>query len=433
MMGAMDHNEVRELLEDAAVEPGGLERLMAGDTPNAALVAGHLAGCAGMRGRARAAAADRRRDPAGGPGRAAARAARADARLRGGPGSPARAAPSRRGRLDGRAGRAVRTVDSDRRRVGRSTAPASRGRRARPLARAGRRAASSPSSGRASSINAGRDARRARPGRGDRGARRRRPLDARGRPPAGRRAGRARRARPASRPTGTLLYSPSTSGLVVVADELAPPPAGQGVPLLGRGRRPARPDRARCSSAGDLAYWVGDVPEVSRSRRRRHVRRVARSISRRRGARPAGPRPASAERRQTGGRPRRSGRPAWPARGMTLGERRPPLDGGRTAGSGSRPVGVLRRRDRRPSAVARSRAPCPAAAPPDRRRGGREPLRRPRRRRVRPARRSCLGDPARLARPLPGRRRRPRAVSCRRGPARSARRRSPGRRSAATS
>ena len=42
----MDHNEVRELLEDAAVEPGGLERLMAGDTPNAALVAGHLAGCA---------------------------------------------------------------------------------------------------------------------------------------------------------------------------------------------------------------------------------------------------------------------------------------------------------------------------------------------------------------------------------------------------
>jgi anti-sigma-K factor RskA len=41
----MDHHEVRELLEDAAVEPGGLERLMAGDTPSAALVAGHLAGC----------------------------------------------------------------------------------------------------------------------------------------------------------------------------------------------------------------------------------------------------------------------------------------------------------------------------------------------------------------------------------------------------
>jgi hypothetical protein len=44
-MGAMDHGEVRELLEDAAIEPGGLERLMAGDTPAAALVAGHLTGC----------------------------------------------------------------------------------------------------------------------------------------------------------------------------------------------------------------------------------------------------------------------------------------------------------------------------------------------------------------------------------------------------
>jgi Anti-sigma-K factor rskA, C-terminal len=41
----MEHQEVRELLEDAAIEPGGLERLMAGDTPNAAIVAGHLAGC----------------------------------------------------------------------------------------------------------------------------------------------------------------------------------------------------------------------------------------------------------------------------------------------------------------------------------------------------------------------------------------------------
>jgi hypothetical protein len=45
MMGEMDHSEVRELLEDAAIDPDGLERLMAGDTPNAALVAGHLAGC----------------------------------------------------------------------------------------------------------------------------------------------------------------------------------------------------------------------------------------------------------------------------------------------------------------------------------------------------------------------------------------------------
>ena len=45
-MDTMDHSEVRELLEDAAIEPGGLGRLMAGDTPTASIVAGHLAGCA---------------------------------------------------------------------------------------------------------------------------------------------------------------------------------------------------------------------------------------------------------------------------------------------------------------------------------------------------------------------------------------------------
>jgi hypothetical protein len=41
----MDHAEARELLEIAAAEPGGIDRLVAGDTPEAAAVAGHLAGC----------------------------------------------------------------------------------------------------------------------------------------------------------------------------------------------------------------------------------------------------------------------------------------------------------------------------------------------------------------------------------------------------
>jgi len=41
----MDHIEARELLDLAAVEPGGLDRLMAGDTPTAHALAGHLAGC----------------------------------------------------------------------------------------------------------------------------------------------------------------------------------------------------------------------------------------------------------------------------------------------------------------------------------------------------------------------------------------------------
>jgi hypothetical protein len=41
----MDHEATREQLELAAAEPGGLERLMAGDTPAAQAVAAHLAGC----------------------------------------------------------------------------------------------------------------------------------------------------------------------------------------------------------------------------------------------------------------------------------------------------------------------------------------------------------------------------------------------------
>lgn len=42
----MDHDETIGLMEIAAAEPDGLERLMAGDTPEAIAVAGHLAGCA---------------------------------------------------------------------------------------------------------------------------------------------------------------------------------------------------------------------------------------------------------------------------------------------------------------------------------------------------------------------------------------------------
>ncbi len=41
----MEHAEARELLEIAAIEPGGFDRLAAGDTPEAAALAGHVAGC----------------------------------------------------------------------------------------------------------------------------------------------------------------------------------------------------------------------------------------------------------------------------------------------------------------------------------------------------------------------------------------------------
>ncbi|HEX7473821.1 MAG TPA: hypothetical protein VF323_12120 [Candidatus Limnocylindrales bacterium] len=41
----MNHADVRDRLELAALEPDGLDRLMAGDTPDAIAIAGHLAGC----------------------------------------------------------------------------------------------------------------------------------------------------------------------------------------------------------------------------------------------------------------------------------------------------------------------------------------------------------------------------------------------------
>src|SRR5512146_2528579 len=41
----MEHADALERIEIAAAEPQGLERLMAGDMPDAAAVAGHLAGC----------------------------------------------------------------------------------------------------------------------------------------------------------------------------------------------------------------------------------------------------------------------------------------------------------------------------------------------------------------------------------------------------
>jgi hypothetical protein len=40
-----EHDEIRELMELAAVEPDGLDRLEAGDTPGSAVVVGHLVGC----------------------------------------------------------------------------------------------------------------------------------------------------------------------------------------------------------------------------------------------------------------------------------------------------------------------------------------------------------------------------------------------------
>ena len=64
--------------------------------------------------------------------------------------------------------------------------------------------------------------------------------------------------------TGSLLFSPSTMRLVVVAEGLAQPPAGSEyrcwMEIDGR-RSPV----GKMFFADDLAFWVGDTPEVSRA------------------------------------------------------------------------------------------------------------------------------------------------------------------------
>ncbi len=62
--------------------------------------------------------------------------------------------------------------------------------------------------------------------------------------------------------SGTLVFSPTSTELVVVADNLAPAPAGHEYRCwLEVGGR--RASIGRMFFGGDLAYWVGDVPQVS--------------------------------------------------------------------------------------------------------------------------------------------------------------------------
>jgi len=62
--------------------------------------------------------------------------------------------------------------------------------------------------------------------------------------------------------TGSLLFSPGTTKLVVVAKGLQHPPAGMEyrcwVELAGK-----RENVGRMFFAEDLAYWVGDTPSIS--------------------------------------------------------------------------------------------------------------------------------------------------------------------------
>ena len=250
MMGAMDHQEVRDLLAAAAIEPDGRDRLMAGDTPTAALVASHLAGCPEctdelerlhrsvgiIRPTVRAVPPPELRErtlryvAAVGRPRGIAAIAGEPASLET-PGRPALGvAPLRqRPRLSMLAALAAALVVAV--------------------------------TGTALIVNGGRDTQI----RGQAAE-----IEALGdvarwtvRIDAQPDAQRIRLASATGASTnGTLVYSPSSKELVVIADDLAPPPAGHEyrcwVDVGGR-----RAPIGKMFFGGDLAYWVGPVPALA--------------------------------------------------------------------------------------------------------------------------------------------------------------------------
>ncbi len=240
----MDHEDVLEQLELAAVEPGGLERLAAGDTLEAAAVAGHLAGCSSC--------ADELR-----------RLTRAAPLLR----DVVRTTPA----VDLR----DRTLAFVRER-GRERGPAAAAiepRRPAALAVAGaRRTRALPwvaaiAAAVVLSIGVGGFvARQADERAGDQAqviAALERvtaaTLELTARPDV-RRVALASTASGGST-TGSLLFSPSTTRLVVVAEGLPPPPAGREY-RCWIARDGGRANVGRMFFAGDLAFWIGDTPEV---------------------------------------------------------------------------------------------------------------------------------------------------------------------------
>jgi len=241
----MDHDDVLEQIELAAVEPGGLERLMAGDTPAAAAVVGHLAGCERCAEELR-------------------RMSRAAPLLR----DVVRTTPP--ADLRGRTLAYVREYGRPRGEEAAAPAPAPAA--ATPEAAEARRRPRVPAwlAAAAAAIvlvvgSAGFIAGRADVARYDTAvnaleAVNRATLDISADP-------ESRRVVLASTDggstTGTLLFSPETSKLVVVASDLALPPSGKEyrcwVVVDGQ-----RKNVGKMFFADDLAYWVGDTPEVSR-------------------------------------------------------------------------------------------------------------------------------------------------------------------------
>jgi hypothetical protein len=244
----MDHDEVRDLLADAAIEPGGLERLMAGDTPTAAIVAGHLAGCPEC-----ADELERLRRSVGVIRPVVRAVPPPELRER----TLAYVAALGRPR-----GPAIATADGPAAPLPSEVTPPARRRLSRRLpVLAGLAAALIVgATGTVLLLNANRDAQLSHQAAeiealGDVA---RWTIRVDGQPDV-------RRVQLASAnggpTTGTLVFSPSTTELVVVAEQLTPAPAGQEyrcwVEVNGQ-----RASVGKMFFGGDLAYWVGDVPRV---------------------------------------------------------------------------------------------------------------------------------------------------------------------------
>jgi Anti-sigma-K factor rskA len=241
----MDHDDVLEQIELAAVEPGGLERLMAGDTPVAAAVVGHLAGCdrcaEELRRISRAAPLLRDVVASTPPTDLRERTlayvrehgrSRAETAIAAGGPEPAQVARDaggspRRGRIPAWAVAAAAAIVLVVGSVGFIAGRAD-------VDRYGDAVSALETVNEATlDISADPDSRRVTLASPDGGS-----------------------------TTGTLLFSPSTSRLVVVATDLSEPPSGKEyrcwVVVDGE-----RQKVGKMFFAEELAYWVGDTPEVS--------------------------------------------------------------------------------------------------------------------------------------------------------------------------
>lgn len=241
MMGEMDHDDVRELLEDAAIEPGGLERLMAGDTPTAALVAGHLAGCPAcgeeLDRLSRSVAVIRpivRATPSADLRERTLAHIAAVGRPRGPAATPEAAPPAARARsFRPRLGAPVAMAAALALAVGATGLIVSLDRDNAARVQSAQVAALADVARWTMWVEAAPDARRVA-------------LASTAGGPA----------------VGRLIFSPSTQQVVVVADELAPPPAGYEYRCWVEMEGTTRPI-GKMYLGGGVAYWVGDVADLA--------------------------------------------------------------------------------------------------------------------------------------------------------------------------